>query len=144
MWNTSTVSYSPRFPPDGVLLSPSLRDQGREVLGSPSAPDQKTPVLGLYQTRSRGPAGGRVVLFGDSNCIDGAHLSKPCYWLLDALLEFTSAGHLPQVWRSAGGAESRAWGRQIKCIISGRVMLTYRILRYAQKCVFMSEIDFQV
>ena len=36
-------------------------------------------------------------MFGDSNCIDGAHLTKPCYWLVDAMLEYTSAGHLPQV-----------------------------------------------
>ena len=26
------------------------------------------------QTRARGPGGGRVVVYGDSNCIDGAHL----------------------------------------------------------------------
>ena len=47
----------------------------------------------------------RLVVFGDSNCIDGAHLTKPCYWLMDAMLEYTSAGHLPQIIRdnSAGG-----------------------------------------
>jgi membrane-bound transcription factor site-1 protease len=34
-------------------------------------------------------------VYGDSNCIDGAHLVKPCYWLMDALLEYTSAAHIP-------------------------------------------------
>ena len=86
-----------RFPPDGLLVSPQLRDQGKEVLGETGSPAASVPVLGLYQTRARGPGGGRIVVYGDSNCIDGAHLSKPCYWLLDALLEYTSAGHLPQV-----------------------------------------------
>ena len=74
-----------------------MRDQGKEVLGETGSPAASVPVLGLYQTRARGPGGGRIVVYGDSNCIDGAHLSKPCYWLLDALLEYTSAGHLPQV-----------------------------------------------
>ena len=91
---------SVRFPPDGLLVSPQLRDQGKEVLGESAPPAVNVPVLGLYQTRARGPGGGRIVVYGDSNCIDGAHLSKPCYWLLDALREYTSAGHLPQVGTS--------------------------------------------
>ena len=94
-----------------------MRDQGREVLGEAGASDLhvKAPVLGLYQSRASS-LGGRLVsaltnekpvfvtplvqsqvVFGDSNCIDGAHLTKPCYWLVDAMLEYTSAGHLPQV-----------------------------------------------
>jgi len=93
-----------RFPPDGLLITPSLRDQGREVLGEVSTATISLPVLGLYQTRARSPGGGRIVVYGDSNCIDGAHLSKPCYWLLDAVLEYTSAGHLPQLLRDNAGS----------------------------------------
>ncbi|XP_055385918.1 membrane-bound transcription factor site-1 protease isoform X2 [Condylostylus longicornis] len=37
---------------------------------------------------------GRVAIFGDSNCLDSTHLEKPCYWLLDALLEFTMTNHI--------------------------------------------------
>ena len=115
-----------RFPPDGHVVSVRMRDQGREVLGEAGAGDLhiKAPVLGLYQSRAS-QSGGRLVsittnqivyicilhqseasyfilvvsqvVFGDSNCIDGAHLTKPCYWLVDAMLEYTSAGHLPQV-----------------------------------------------
>jgi len=87
-----------RFPPDGTLFSPSLRDQGEEVTGGSSDKVVKSPILGLYQTRGS-HGGGRIVAYGDSNCIDGAHLSKPCYWLMDAALEYTSAGHLPQMFR---------------------------------------------
>jgi len=100
-----------RFPPDGVLISPPLRDQGREVLGESggdATSHTKRPVLGLYQTRAGrggewGQGGGRLVVYGDSNCIDGAHLTKPCYWLIDAMLEYTSAGHLPQLLRDNAG-----------------------------------------
>jgi len=87
-----------RFPPDGTLFSPTLRDQGEEVTGGNSDKSVVSPVLGLYQTRGS-HGGGRIVVYGDSNCIDGAHLNKPCYWLMDAALEYTSAGHLPQMFR---------------------------------------------
>ena len=62
--------------------------------------------LGLFQSRAS-QSGVRLVsgdqseafilIFGDSNCIDGAHLIKPCYWLVYAMLNYTSAGYLPQV-----------------------------------------------
>ena len=63
-------------------------------------------MLGLYQSRAS-QSGVRLVsgdqseafilIFGDSNCIDGAHLIKPCYWLVYAMLDYTSANYLPQV-----------------------------------------------
>ena len=100
----SSGTHLVRFPPDGHVITVKLRDQGREVLGESGEVSVKVPVLGLYQTRAS-HNGGRLVVFGDSNCIDGAHLTKPCYWLMDAMLEYTSAGHLPQIIRdnSAGG-----------------------------------------
>jgi len=36
------------------------------------------PVLGFYQTKST-DIGGRIVVYGDSNCIDSAHLTKDCW-----------------------------------------------------------------
>lgn len=38
---------------------------------------------------------GRIVVYGDSNCLDSTHLEKPCFWLLDALLEYTMTAHVP-------------------------------------------------
>ena len=35
----------------------------------------KIPVLGLYQTQSTAK-GGRVVAYGDSNCVDNSHLAS--------------------------------------------------------------------
>jgi len=88
-----------RFPPDGLLVSAELNLQGEEILAGPEKKETH-PILGLYQSRAKA-GGGRLVVYGDSNCVDGAHLTKPCYWLMDAMLEYTSAGHIPQILRDA-------------------------------------------
>ena len=68
------------------MLSP-IQDQGLEMLGLSSASGSGGsadgsgnvhPVLGFYQTTST-ENGGRIVAYGDSNCIDSAHLSKDCW-----------------------------------------------------------------
>ncbi|XP_003696264.1 membrane-bound transcription factor site-1 protease [Apis florea] len=41
---------------------------------------------------------GRIVVYGDSNCIDDSHLQKPCFWMLDAILEYTTTGHIATVF----------------------------------------------
>lgn len=43
---------------------------------------------------SRSPTEGRVAVYGDSNCLDSTHMEKPCFWLLDALLEYTMTSHV--------------------------------------------------
>lgn len=40
---------------------------------------------------------GRIVVYGDSNCLDSTHIEKPCFWMLDALLEFTMSSHISNV-----------------------------------------------
>lgn len=40
---------------------------------------------------------GRVVIYGDSNCLDSTHIEKACFWLLDALLEYTMSSHVSNV-----------------------------------------------
>lgn len=47
---------------------------------------------------------GRLVVYGDSNCLDNSHMQKDCFWMLDALLEFTTTGHLAGVFTSNAGA----------------------------------------
>lgn len=46
--------------------------------------------------------GGRVIVYGDSNCLDNSHLQKDCLWLLAALLEYSTAGHLAGVFTASG------------------------------------------
>lgn len=58
----------------------------------PSVPAAPLPVA--YQ-KLQLPLEGRIAVYGDSNCLDSTQLEKPCFWLLDALLEYTMAGHVP-------------------------------------------------
>uniref|UniRef100_A0A8D3DSC2 Membrane-bound transcription factor site-1 protease n=1 Tax=Scophthalmus maximus TaxID=52904 RepID=A0A8D3DSC2_SCOMX len=82
-----------RFPEDGIVIAKNLKDQGLEVLKQETAVVEGVPILGLYQTPSDG--GGRIALYGDSNCIDDSHRQKDCFWLLDALLQYTSYSMTP-------------------------------------------------
>ena len=71
-----------KFPMNGVLIAPStLKDQGAEVIsGNANDADVvKAPVLGLYQTEAT-EKGGRIVVYGDSNCLDNAHMVNDCWY----------------------------------------------------------------
>ena len=62
----------------------------RRSLGRAKEPDgqQRVPVLGAAETDA-----GRLVLFGDSGCLDEAHRQGgPCFPLLHAALAFAAAG----------------------------------------------------
>lgn len=50
---------------------------GLEVLKQETAVIENVPILGLYQVPSEG--GGRIVLYGDSNCLDDSHRQKGVY-----------------------------------------------------------------
>lgn len=58
--------------------------RSRDTMQMAPAPPQPLP-----------PTEGRIVVYGDSNCLDSTHQEKPCYWLLDALLEYTMTAHVP-------------------------------------------------
>ncbi|CAH0547704.1 unnamed protein product [Brassicogethes aeneus] len=87
-----------KFPEEGVLIAASLNDQGVQIIGEVDTEKYKVPVLGLLQSKSTDKS-GRIVVYGDSNCIDGSHIESPCYWMLDAMLEYTSTSHLPSVFK---------------------------------------------
>ncbi|XP_046428490.1 membrane-bound transcription factor site-1 protease isoform X2 [Neodiprion fabricii] len=118
-----------KFPQDGVILHVELKDQGHELLleGDAKQPEL-VPILGLFQTQSHRATdhrydtigneisndieqnvpknrekdiAGRLVVYGDSNCIDDSHQHKPCFWMLDAILEFATTGHVPTVFEEA-------------------------------------------
>lgn len=102
-WNEHDMFYASgtsihEFPEEGILLSAELEDQGAQILGESDSNKYKVPILGLLQTKSpRG--GGRVIVYGDSNCIDTSHSEISCYWLLEAMLEYTSTAHLPSLFK---------------------------------------------
>lgn len=47
---------------------------GAEVISGSSVVVSDVPILGFYQTPQQ--SGGRIVVFGDSNCLDSAHLHR--------------------------------------------------------------------
>lgn len=113
-----------QFPVDGYLIYRPLNDQGETIIEmpiSPHTPQQRhlnledhgnraknpvdleslvkkrsisMPILGLVEASG----GGRVAIYGDSNCIDSVHLVRDCYWLLLALLEFTTSSRVPKLF----------------------------------------------
>ena len=48
---------------------------GFEVLKGETQTKEGVPILGMHQTLSQ-PGAGRIVLYGDSNCLDTSHLQK--------------------------------------------------------------------
>lgn len=96
---TRTVSYLSgagiaQWPPGGQLIAREMSDQGSEVISGSSVMVEDVPVLGFYQTPPE--SGGRIAVFGDSNCLDSAHLHRDCFWLLDSLLKYaTTPGATP-------------------------------------------------
>ena len=46
-----------------------------EVVDGGGGTVHNVPILGMYQT-DEGQGGGRVVVYGDSNCLDSAHMQR--------------------------------------------------------------------
>ncbi|KAJ9596968.1 hypothetical protein L9F63_011998, partial [Diploptera punctata] len=89
-----------RFPESGIVISQKLKDQGNQFLFTDETEiTENVPILGLLQSKATEKS-GRVVVYGDSNCLDNSHLQKDCFWMLDALLEYTSTGHLPSLFKA--------------------------------------------
>ncbi len=74
-----------RFPKShkSYLLQRELKDQGEEFLADAANQTSKSitetiPIIGLTQTSLNGDDSnsGRIVVYGDSNCIDSSHLKK--------------------------------------------------------------------
>nr|XP_054748279.1 membrane-bound transcription factor site-1 protease-like [Lytechinus pictus] len=81
-----------KFPSEGgLLIQASLKDQGYEVLKGETKTASDVPILGMFQ---HGKSAGRIVLFGDSNCLDTSHMQTDCYWLLETLLQYTAYSNL--------------------------------------------------
>lgn len=53
---------------------------------------------------------GRIVVYGDSNCLDSTHIEKPCFWLLDALLEYTMSSHVSTILKDLNRPQNNRFG----------------------------------
>lgn len=97
-----------RFPAENsILLKRDLNDQSHEMLTNQVLKAKNVPVLGLLNVKpsefSQGDttSTGRIAVYGDSNCLDSAHIKKDCFWMLEALLQFTTTGVVPNIFLSA-------------------------------------------
>lgn len=82
------------FPQDGKVLTRVLKDQGQEILRGHNAENRdevldsrNVAILGLAEVSD-----GRISVYGDSNCLDGVHLQKDCFWLLEEILQYFRTG----------------------------------------------------
>lgn len=98
-----------RFPKDGTILYAELDDQGHELVKKEPGIPALVPILGLLQVSGKNDVkttnhdginneikqadqneektyvkeqtmAGRLVVYGDSNCIDDNHLQKRVYY----------------------------------------------------------------
>lgn len=76
-----------------AVFHQKLNDQGEDILNNKKVPVQQVPILG-FATQSV-EARGHLAIYGDSNCLDSAHMQKDCFWLLNALLQYSSTGKVP-------------------------------------------------
>ncbi|MCD9641041.1 Membrane-bound transcription factor site-1 protease [Datura stramonium] len=65
-----------KFPRGGYFCTASFMDSLQRT---------DTPILGLLEV-----GGGRIAVYGDSNCLDSSHMVTNCYGLLKKMLDFTS------------------------------------------------------
>ncbi len=76
------------------LLFREMKDQGEVFLAEaknstvPNLPNQNIALLGLTQVDTPSGRSGRIVVYGDSNCVDSSHMEKDCFWLLSAIIEY--------------------------------------------------------
>ncbi|XP_055854672.1 membrane-bound transcription factor site-1 protease isoform X2 [Episyrphus balteatus] len=78
-------------------LAEDESNENDQILPQDEVPEAKVSSINNEPNIKR--AEGRIAIFGDSNCLDSTHLEKPCYWLLDALLEFTMNSHVSNLLR---------------------------------------------
>ncbi|XP_059306975.1 subtilisin-like protease SBT6.1 [Lycium ferocissimum] len=77
-----------KFPRGGYLHSFPFMDSSesgatQNILLSGMAKTD-TPILGILEV-----GGGRIAVYGDSNCLDSSHMVTNCYGLLKKMLDFT-------------------------------------------------------
>ncbi|KAL5768834.1 hypothetical protein ACOSQ2_015617 [Xanthoceras sorbifolium] len=78
-----------RFPGGGYVHSFPFLDSSEsgatENVLTSGMTKADSPILGLVEA-----GGGRIAVYGDSNCLDSSHMVTNCYWLLRKILDFTS------------------------------------------------------
>ncbi|XP_003739579.1 membrane-bound transcription factor site-1 protease [Galendromus occidentalis] len=90
-------------PKEMLTISKKLNDQGLEIIegeGANTTPKktQDAVIAGILQTKVDDRKAGRLAVYGDSNCLDSAHLKRECFWLLNAFLQWSTTGQAPPIF----------------------------------------------
>jgi len=96
---TSIVQFPEK---NSVLIKRDLNDQSHEMISGETLKSKDVAILGFYNVKSESnsePTKGRIAVYGDSNCLDSAHLQRDCFWMLEALLQFTSTSVVPNIFQ---------------------------------------------
>jgi membrane-bound transcription factor site-1 protease len=108
-WDYASGTSLALWPKGGkVLLAKApFTDSTATVLFDGHEPKaDNVPVLGLlqvptpldYGSRLSAPGKedsvrpGRLIVYGDSNCVDSAHMTQPCWWLFEQLISYAVTG----------------------------------------------------
>ena len=78
--------------PLSSVQSPSSSVQLGSERGRLKEKKMKVPEGGSERGGQGG--GGRLAIFGDSNCLDSSHMVKDCFWMMNELLKFTATGSI--------------------------------------------------
>uniref|UniRef100_A0A182SPU7 MBTPS1 fourth domain-containing protein n=1 Tax=Anopheles maculatus TaxID=74869 RepID=A0A182SPU7_9DIPT len=84
---------------DGDDIGQLLRERTKAAAHKQQQQQQHNSTTARTTNRPELTVGGRIALYGDSNCLDSTHLEKPCFWLLDSLLEYTMTAHVTSLLR---------------------------------------------
>lgn len=78
---------------------------------------EKVAVLGMMKTH--GQNGGRIVVFGDSNCLDSTSTEEAaCFWLIDALLKYSMTGRVDEMLQGMNQeTEFKFTGQRLKSFL---------------------------
>lgn len=79
-----------KFPGGGYLHGFQFQDSSdtgttQNIFQTSGLSKVESAILGLVEM-----GGGRIAVYGDSNCLDSSHMVTNCYWLLRKILDFTS------------------------------------------------------
>ncbi|XP_017470330.1 PREDICTED: membrane-bound transcription factor site-1 protease isoform X2 [Rhagoletis zephyria] len=78
----------------GKFSNNNYNKNNDDTLNKPSEKNSKNSKQILQpMSISSTSSSGRIAVFSDSNCLDSIHLEKACFWLLDAILEYTMNSH---------------------------------------------------
>lgn len=100
-----------KFPVGGSMAKFYMYDQGEELLTGKKDTKHLVSIMGIYDTSllfksdnpnkktlnataadSSSSKSGRILVFGDSSCVDDSYKKGDCFWMMDGVLKYAIEG----------------------------------------------------